>query len=52
VLTRHLLSRRGNAPTTTAALAAVARELVGTELLDVELSAPVGRAAALSLVVA
>jgi cytoplasmic iron level regulating protein YaaA (DUF328/UPF0246 family) len=52
VLTRHLLTRRGTAPTTAAALARVARELVGVDLLDVELDAPAGRGATLSLVVA
>jgi cytoplasmic iron level regulating protein YaaA (DUF328/UPF0246 family) len=52
VLTRHLLSRRGAAPGSARALARVAQELVGTDLLDVELSAPAGRGATLSLVVA
>ncbi len=40
VLTRHLVSRRGAAPTSAESLARVARELVGSELLDVELGAP------------
>lgn len=37
LLTRHLLTRAGAAPSTPAALLAAARELVGTELLDAEL---------------
>jgi cytoplasmic iron level regulating protein YaaA (DUF328/UPF0246 family) len=52
VLTRHLVTRRGAAPGTPEHLARAARELVGTELLAVELDAPAGRAATLSLVVA
>ncbi|VTR75862.1 hypothetical protein CHMI_00615 [Cellulomonas hominis] len=52
VLTRHLLSRRGKEPRTAQELARVAAELVGTELLAVELDAPTGRGATLSLVVA
>lgn len=52
VLTRHLVSRRGNAPTTPRDLARVAGELVGTELLAVELDTPAAGPATLSLVVA
>jgi cytoplasmic iron level regulating protein YaaA (DUF328/UPF0246 family) len=52
VLTRHLVSRRGAAPATPRDLERVARELVGTELLAVELDAPATGAATLSLVVA
>ena len=52
VLTRHLVTRRGAAPATPSALARVARELVGTELLDVELDTPARGGATLSLVVA
>ena len=52
VLTRHLVTRRGRAPRTPDELAAVARELVGSELLAVELETPAGRGATLSLVVA
>lgn len=52
VLTRHLLTRRGTAPGTPEQLARAARELVGTELLAVELDAPAGKPATLSLVVA
>lgn len=52
VLTRHLLTRRGKAPHDAASLARVATELVGTDLLAVELG-PRGRGArTLSLVVA
>ncbi|GIG19835.1 UPF0246 protein [Cellulomonas chitinilytica] len=52
VLTRHLLTRRGKAPVDAASLARVAGELVGHELLAVELG-PAGRGArTLSLVVA
>jgi cytoplasmic iron level regulating protein YaaA (DUF328/UPF0246 family) len=52
VLTRHLVTRRGTAPATPRDLERVARELVGTELLAVELDAPATGAATLSLVVA
>ncbi|WP_454051742.1 YaaA family protein [Cellulomonas sp. Marseille-Q8402] len=52
VLTRHLVSRRGTAPATPRDLERVARELVSTELLAVELDAPASGAATLSLVVA
>lgn len=52
VLTRHLLTRRGREPGTPHDLERVARELVGTELLAVELDAPATGAATLSLVVA
>jgi uncharacterized protein len=52
LLTRHLVSRRGAAPTSAQALARVAGELVGSELLDVELDAPPRGGATLSLVVA
>ncbi|MEZ0448537.1 YaaA family protein [Cellulomonas sp. ICMP 17802] len=52
VLTRHLLTRRGRAPHDAASLARVARELVGTELLAVELGPPARGARTLSLVVA
>ena len=52
VLTRHLVSRRGAAPGSPRDLERVARELVGTELLAVELDAPANRPATLSLVVA
>jgi len=40
VLTRHLVTRRGYAPHDAESLARVARELVGTQLLAVELDAP------------
>lgn len=52
VLTRHLVTRRGTEPGTPRDLARVARELVGTELLAVELEEPGTGAATLSLVVA
>lgn len=52
VLTRHLVTRRGREPHTPGELAAAARELVGSELLAVELETPAGRGATLSLVVA
>ncbi|KQY24856.1 hypothetical protein ASD16_05065 [Cellulomonas sp. Root485] len=52
VLTRHLLTRRGRAPQDAEALARVARELVGTALLAVELGAPTRGARTLELVVA
>ncbi len=52
VLTRHLVSRRGAAPSTPAALARAASELIGTDLLDVELDAPARGGSTLSLVVA
>jgi cytoplasmic iron level regulating protein YaaA (DUF328/UPF0246 family) len=52
VLTRHLVSRRGAAPATPRDLARVAAELVGSELLAVELDAPARGGATLSLVVA
>jgi len=53
VLTRHLLTRRGHAPKDAEHLARAARELVGTEVLDVELSPARARGArVLTLVVA
>ncbi|WP_456843961.1 YaaA family protein [Cellulomonas sp. P5_C6] len=52
VLTRHLLTRRGRAPHDAASLARVAHELVGTDLLAVELGPPARGARTLSLVVA
>lgn len=53
VLTRHLLTRRGHAPKDAEHLARVARELVGGEVLDVELSPARARGArVLTLVVA
>ncbi len=52
VLTRHLLTRRGREPRTAQELARVASELVGAELLAVELDAPASGPATLSLVVA
>jgi len=52
VLTRHLVTRRGREPRTPQELARVAAELVGTELLAVELEAPTTGPATLSLVVA
>ncbi len=52
VLTRHLLTRRGNAPHDATTLASAARALVGTELLAVELDQPGRGPATLSLVVA
>lgn len=52
VLTRHLLTRRGKAPHDAASLARVAGELVGTELLAVELGPRARGARTLSLVVA
>ncbi len=51
VLTRHLLTRRGKAPETAEQLARVAAELVGTELLAVELREPRRGARVLDLVV-
>ena len=51
ILTRHLLTRRGKAPHDAAALARVAGELVGTELLAVELGPPTRGARTLALVV-
>lgn len=51
VLTRHLLTRRGHAPHDAATLASAARQLVGTELLAVELDQPGRGPATLSLVV-
>ncbi|WP_028046565.1 YaaA family protein [Cellulomonas sp. URHE0023] len=52
VLTRHLLTRRGKAPGDAGSLARVAGELVGTDLLAVELGPPARGARTLSLVVA
>lgn len=52
VLTRHLVTRRGAPPRTPRDLARVARALVGTELLAVELDAPATGGATLSVVVA
>lgn len=52
VLTRHLVTRRGREPGTPQDLARVAAELIGTELLAVELEASSTGAATLSLVVA
>lgn len=52
VLARHLVTRRGRAPRTPQELARVAAELVGTELLAVELTTSTTGAATLSLVVA
>lgn len=52
VLTRHLLTRRGKAPHDVPTLASAARQLVGTELLAVELDATGRGPATLSLVVA
>ncbi|RMI13419.1 YaaA family protein [Cellulomonas triticagri] len=52
VLTRHLLARRGKEPATPRDLARVAGELVGTDLLAVELDTTASGAATLSLVVA
>ncbi len=52
VLTRHLLTRRGKAPHDATTLARVAGELVGTDLLAVELGPPARGARTLSLVVA
>ncbi|MDM7853703.1 YaaA family protein [Cellulomonas alba] len=53
VLTRHLLTRRARLPRTADELARAARELVGPELVDVELGPAVSRGArTLTLVVA
>ena len=52
LLVRHLLARRGAEPADAAALAAVARQLVGGDVLGVELEPPraVGRGRVLTLV--
>ncbi len=52
VLTRHLLTRRGRAPHDAVSLARVAGELVGSELLAVELGPAARGARTLELVVA
>jgi cytoplasmic iron level regulating protein YaaA (DUF328/UPF0246 family) len=53
VLTRHLLTRRARLPRTADELARAARELVGAQLMDVELGPAVARGArTLTLVVA
>ncbi|WP_426592316.1 YaaA family protein [Cellulomonas sp. McL0617] len=51
LLTRHLLTRRGKAPHDASSLTRVAGELVGTDLLAVELGPPARGARVLSLVV-
>ena len=51
VLTRHLMTRRGRVPADAESLAAIATELIGRSLVDVELAPPVRGARVLSLIV-